>query len=106
MACCVGRQGRTVAEDCGGIGGWKALKKSLSTGQTGLNGHDRRDWYKKNCANGARKGLDSWTLDLFDVNDALADEFLSGTCQRTCGQEVAEAGENEKAFSVIEVLIM
>ncbi len=65
---CVSGEGHPCAEDCGSEHGWEELKKAF-TKQKG--DRELKEWYKNDCANGDRKGLDPWKWDLMDVNAAL-----------------------------------
>ncbi|KAI4137476.1 MAG: hypothetical protein L6R39_007262 [Caloplaca ligustica] len=65
---CISGEGHPCAEDCGSAPGWEGLKNAF-TKQKGDKG--LKEWYKKQCANGEKKGLDPWKWDLMDVNADL-----------------------------------
>lgn len=71
---CMSGEGHSVAEDCGGPPGWEELKDNFKR-TTRRGQDDRRDWYKKYCANGDPKGLDPYKWDLLKLNQALVKEF-------------------------------
>jgi len=67
---CLGGEGHPCAEDCGGPGGWEHLK-SLFKKRGDPEG--LKAWYKTDCANGEKKGLDPWSWNMFTVNGTLSE---------------------------------
>lgn len=72
---CLGGGGYGIAEDSGGPPGWDDLKENFKKRKRRASGDDRREWYKKMCANGEPKGLDPYDWDILDVNHALVKAF-------------------------------
>ena len=69
---CLGSEGAACAEDCGGGGRWEYLK-DLFRNPRKKDEDGLRQWYKTQCANGNKKGLNPWSWDILDVNDRLAE---------------------------------
>jgi len=65
---CLGGEGHPCAEDCGGGPGWEELKAVFKGGN---DPEGRKAWYKTQCSNGDRKGLDPFKWDISKVNKKL-----------------------------------
>ena len=74
-AFCIAGEGDPCAEDCGGIDGWEALKDAFKhPGKADPD--DQKSWYKAECLNGEKKGLDPYKFSVLDVNDAIQEADL------------------------------
>ena len=63
--------GHPVAEDSGGFGDWEHLQELFAKPR--MRDEDgRREWYKKDCANGDKKGLNPHEWDMMQVNTDLS----------------------------------
>ena len=67
-------EGHGCAEDCGGLGGWEALKDAFAKTKGGDK--ELKDWYKRDCPNGDKKGLNPYQWDILDINDKLGEVIL------------------------------
>ena len=65
---CLGGEGHPCAEDCGGAPGWEGLKEAFKKPR---GDPELKNWYKTQCFNGDKKGLDPYKWSLFEVNDEL-----------------------------------
>ena len=68
-AFCMAGEGHHCAEDCGGSSGWEGLKNVFKKGRKDPEG--LRSWYKNECINGDKEGLDPYKWDMLEVNDGL-----------------------------------
>lgn len=64
-------EGHRCAEDCGGPPGWQGLKDSFAKTKGGDK--ERKEWYKRMCSNGDKKGLNPYEWDVLSINAELAD---------------------------------
>ncbi|KAL8820020.1 MAG: hypothetical protein Q9191_007609 [Dirinaria sp. TL-2023a] len=64
-------EGHRCAEDCGGPPGWQDLKDSFAKTKGGDK--ERKEWYKRMCSNGDKKGLNPYEWDILSINAELAD---------------------------------
>ncbi|KAL6720711.1 hypothetical protein ACLMJK_002636 [Lecanora helva] len=67
---CLDGHGHGAAEDSGGPGGWEAVKEAFKHPRK-AESKELVDWYKTQCYNGSRKGLDPHDFDVMDLNDRL-----------------------------------
>ena len=65
---CVAGEGHGCAEDCGGPMGWDELKEAFAKPR---GDKERKEWYKRMCSNGDKRGLDPWKWDMLRINEEL-----------------------------------
>jgi Plasmid pRiA4b ORF-3-like protein len=71
-AVCLTGHGHPVAEDSGGPPGWEALKELFEKPRA-KDEDGQKNWYKTQCANGDKKGLNPHEWDRMKVNTDLSD---------------------------------
>lgn len=76
---CLSGEGGPVAEDCGGVHGWKELKDVFAEHANEIQGecnepeaHEKMKWYKSDCHNGRKAGLDPSKWDKATINKEFA----------------------------------
>lgn len=75
ILCLGGEHG--AAEDAGGFGGWEDLKDAFRQPRR-KESKELVTWFKEGCLNGDKTGLETYHLDILDVNDGLQELTKGG----------------------------
>jgi hypothetical protein len=72
---CLSGSGHGVAEDVGGVNGWKALKEAYRVARPSKDQREKMFWFERQASNRDKGGLDGDRVNAWDqekVNRALA----------------------------------